>query len=73
MSTDGPDYYDEVMNPSPPSVRFKMFRYKHTHECPWKDQEFQYRPATQGAVMFPITPRCVEANVELKLIEVVDE
>lgn len=54
-------------------TRFKMFRYKHTHECPWKDQEFQYRPATQGAVMFPITPRCVDANVELELIEVVDE
>lgn len=53
--------------------RFKMFKYKHTHDCAWKDQEYEYRPATQGAVMFPITPRCVETNVDLELIEVVDE
>ena len=52
----------------PAFQRLKVRLYKHTHECDMKGEEYYYNPPTQGMVMFPVVPVCVQANVELELV-----
>lgn len=53
--------------------RLKRYIYKHAHECNQKNELYTYRPATQGNVMFPITPVCVETGTELMRVRVEDD
>lgn len=68
MSEDYPEYIEEEVT----LPRLKSFLYKHTHACPLQGENFRYNPPTQGAHMFPVTPVCVYANVELELLTVED-
>jgi hypothetical protein len=48
--------------------RLRIRIYRHTHECSQKGAIFRYYPPTQGGLMFPVVPVCIEADVELELI-----
>lgn len=52
--------------------RLKKYVYKHAHDCTWKNQLYDYYPATVGAVMFPIAPVCIETGIELMRVRVED-
>jgi hypothetical protein len=54
-------------------ARLKRYIYKHAHECSQKNELFIYRPATQGNVMFPIAPVCIESEMELMRVRVEDD
>lgn len=57
----------------PSLARLKRYIYKHAHKCSLQNEFFAYRPATQGPVMFPIHPVCVEAEAQLMLVRIEDD
>ncbi len=56
---------------TPPT--FKRYIYKHAHVCSQMNELFVYRPATQGNVMYPIHPVCVETATELMQVRIEDD
>ena len=57
----------------PEVPRLKRYIYRHAHKCSQEGEYFTYRPTTQGPVMFPIHPVCVEAESQLLLCRIEDD
>lgn len=64
MSGPGDDYDQRVDTP-----RLRQRIYVHNHPCSLKGKQFVYNPPTQGGIMFVTIPVCVEADLELALVE----